>query len=108
MPEMRPSFIPLVPFMLAGEGERRAGLSPRKFRAALESSRVRGYLCLVAVEAPFLRGAVAKWLGNGLQNRHTWVQIPSAPPRQRGCRSQGVRRWINLSDEWPCQRAIQA
>jgi hypothetical protein len=24
-------------------------------------------------------GAVAKWLGNGLQNRHTWVQIPSAP-----------------------------
>jgi hypothetical protein len=24
-------------------------------------------------------GAVAKWLGIGLQNRHTWVQIPSAP-----------------------------
>ena len=26
-------------------------------------------------------GAVAKWLGIGLQNRHTWVQIPSAPPK---------------------------
>ena len=24
-------------------------------------------------------GAVAKWLGTGLQNRHMWVQIPSAP-----------------------------
>src|SRR5690606_39611576 len=27
-----------------------------------------------------LHGAVAKWLGNGLQNHHTWVRIPSAPP----------------------------
>ena len=26
------------------------------------------------------RGAVAKRLGNGLQNHHTWVRIPSAPP----------------------------
>ncbi len=25
-------------------------------------------------------GAVAKWLGNGLQNRHTSVRIRSAPP----------------------------
>jgi hypothetical protein len=25
-------------------------------------------------------GVVAKWLGNGLQNRHTWVRIPSTPP----------------------------
>ena len=25
-------------------------------------------------------GAVAKRLGNGLQNHHTWVRIPSAPP----------------------------
>ncbi len=24
-------------------------------------------------------GVVAKWLGNGLQNRHTWVRIPSTP-----------------------------
>jgi hypothetical protein len=31
-------------------------------------------------------GVVAKWLGNGLQNRHTWVRIPSTPrrfPRER-------------------------
>lgn len=27
-----------------------------------------------------LPGAVAKWLGNGLQNRHTSVRIRSAPP----------------------------
>jgi tRNA1(Val) A37 N6-methylase TrmN6 len=25
-------------------------------------------------------GGVAKWLGNGLQNHHTWVRIPSSPP----------------------------
>ncbi len=28
-------------------------------------------------------GAVAKWPGNGLQNRDTWVQIPSAPQNIR-------------------------
>ena len=28
---------------------------------------------------PVRGGAVAKWPGNGLQNRDTWVQIPSAP-----------------------------
>ena len=28
-----------------------------------------------------INGAVAKRLGNGLQNHHTWVRIPSAPPR---------------------------
>ena len=32
-------------------------------------------LCLALVSF----GAVAKWLGTGLQNRHMWVQIPSAP-----------------------------
>ena len=28
-------------------------------------------------------GEVAKWLGNGLQNRYTRVRIPSSPPAQR-------------------------
>lgn len=32
-------------------------------------------------------GAVAKWLGTGLQNRHTWVQIPSAPPKPMAFRA---------------------
>ena len=41
-------------------------------------------LTMAAEEAPEAStktafGAVAKWLGIGLQNRHTWVQIPSAP-----------------------------
>lgn len=36
-------------------------------------------------------GAVAKWLGIGLQNRHTWVQIPSAPlfKGHAGCLERG-------------------
>ncbi len=28
------------------------------------------------------RGEVAKWLGNGLQNRYTRVRIPSSPPQK--------------------------
>lgn len=28
-------------------------------------------------------GEVAKWLGNGLQNRHTPVRIRSSPPRKQ-------------------------
>lgn len=32
-------------------------------------------------------GAVAKWPGNGLQNRDTWVQIPSAPQDPRPLRA---------------------
>jgi hypothetical protein len=35
-------------------------------------------------------GAVAKWLGIGLQNRHTWVQIPSAPLLLPNC-----RKWLS-------------
>ena len=43
-------------------------------------------------------GEVAKWLGNGLQNRYTWVRIPSSPPSaqstsspSRECRSARSR-----------------
>jgi hypothetical protein len=34
-------------------------------------------------------GVVAKWLGNGLQNRHTWVRIPSTPLKSPGWRGFG-------------------
>src|SRR5215831_224956 len=56
-------------------------------------------------------GVVAKWLGNGLQNRHTWVRIPSTPPRQRSCR-RGVsgfeRHHSRLAIAELLRRAIQA
>ena len=36
-------------------------------------------------------GEVAKWLGNGLQNRYTRVRIPSSPPPSRA--AAPARRW---------------
>jgi tRNA1(Val) A37 N6-methylase TrmN6 len=56
-------------------------------------------------------GGVAKWLGNGLQNHHTWVRIPSSPPSMfekrpfqgaffvSGCTARGevVDRYVCLS-----------
>ena len=39
-------------------------------------------------------GEVAKWLGNGLQNRYTRVRIPSSPPNGDDC--GGLREAVRL------------
>src|ERR1700691_2036477 len=44
-------------------------------------------------------GEVAKWLGNGLQNRYTRVRIPSSPPAGRvdGWRPGSIRRVVGAT-----------
>jgi hypothetical protein len=47
-------------------------------------------------------GEVAKWLGNGLQNRYTRVRIPSSPPSSfEGLRAFGRARRRGLKVPWP-------
>ena len=51
-------------------------------------------------------GEVAKWLGNGLQNRYTRVRIPSSPPNGDDC--GGLREAVRLGRAiGPCDWAVR-
>ena len=89
---------------------------PAKNRRYVRTSRIDVLITLTPQAAPGMRclavtnGAVAKWLGNGLQNRHTSVRIRSAPLRSPSPCSQpdAVEEQVLLRSSEPmttCRRS---